>query len=272
MKVTHEIRALKKAFSVGSVLLPSFTAEKAFRLFVHPRRHDRPDWEKENLAQARTFRLKNGLAAYSWGSGPKVLLVHGWDGRGTQMSRIAMALASRGFEAIAIDLPAHGDSAGKITHVLEASAAIRSSAEELGPLRAVIAHSFGSGASVHALYQGMDCEKLIGLASPNRFTGVLDRFCDYFEVKGRGRDRLYDQVIRYVGIDPYEHYPSAWAKKIDQPALFIHDPNDGEVPCSDSFEIHSEWKNSQFVRLTGVGHRRILKSEETIGKIYDFLK
>ena len=83
MKETTQIRALKKAFELGSILAPGLTARKAFELFVKPRRFVRPAWETENLKSGRQFTLKNGLTAYSWGQGPRILLVHGWDGRGS---------------------------------------------------------------------------------------------------------------------------------------------------------------------------------------------
>ena len=43
---------------------------------------------------------------YSWGSGPTVLLVHGWEGRGSQLSAFAPALVKAGFRVVAVDMPA----------------------------------------------------------------------------------------------------------------------------------------------------------------------
>lgn len=273
MKETTPVRFIKKAFSIGSLVAPNLTAQQAFRLFVTPRRYDRPAWETENLKTGRKFTLKNGLTAYSWGKGPKILLVHGWDGRGTQMSQLAVGLAAQGFEAIAIDLPAHGESPGDRTHVIAAGRAVLSTEEELGPFHAVVAHSFGGGAAYYALYQGLRTPRVVTIASANKFTGVLDRFCDYFRIVGAARVRLYSLLEEWVGMDPYEHYPSNWITKVDSvQGLILHDPSDVEVPVSDGYEISSAWKNSRFIRLTGVGHRRILKSPVTLEHILEFVK
>ena len=45
------------------------------------------------------------LVAWSWGEGPTVLLVHGWEGRGSQMAAFAAPLAEAGFRAVAFDAP-----------------------------------------------------------------------------------------------------------------------------------------------------------------------
>lgn len=42
-------------------------------------------------------------------------MVHGWSGRGTQMSKIAEALVEQGYRIISFDAPAHGKADGKIS-------------------------------------------------------------------------------------------------------------------------------------------------------------
>jgi alpha-beta hydrolase superfamily lysophospholipase len=43
----------------------------------------------------------------------KILLVHGWSGRGTQLFKIADELLKQGYSTISFDAPAHGKSPGK---------------------------------------------------------------------------------------------------------------------------------------------------------------
>src|ERR1700745_2707030 len=88
--------ALQAAYAVSEDLGTSL----AERLFTSPRRHRRPEREHRVLASAR--RLANDVAlrsprwrgehrrvaAWRWGHGPAVLLVHGWEGRGSQLGAL----------------------------------------------------------------------------------------------------------------------------------------------------------------------------------------
>jgi hypothetical protein len=63
------------------------TVDAAFALFTRPRRHRRTSAELALLAHAERSSVRCGaddLALFSWGEGPTVLMVHGWEGRGTQ--------------------------------------------------------------------------------------------------------------------------------------------------------------------------------------------
>ena len=43
------------------------------------------------------------------------------------------------------------------------------------------------------------------------------------------------------------------------PALILHDPQDKEVPFTESLALHEAWPLSQLIFVEGVGHRRILR-------------
>ncbi|MBC7385762.1 MAG: alpha/beta hydrolase [Cryobacterium sp.] len=271
LKQRTALRVLRSGFRSGSAVLPSFTAERAVRYFITPERLPRPGWENEILESAKCWKLKNGLAAYTWGSGPKVLLIHGWDGRGTQMGRIAASIAAAGFEATAIDLPAHGESPGDFTHVVEAKNFILSTGEELGSVRAVIAHSFGACATIYALHEGLRAERMIDLAGANRFTGIFDRYLDFIHVRGKAREIFRQKLENLVGLDADENFAAVWASHLSQPALIIHDRDDQDAPFADGEEIHAAWKGSRLFSTKGLGHRRILKSREVLEQILNFI-
>jgi pimeloyl-ACP methyl ester carboxylesterase len=264
--------ALQSAFRVGSILAPEVTAERALHYFMAPVRIPRPGWENETLKSARRITLKNGLKAYAWGRGPRVLIVHGWDGRGTQMARVAMAVAEAGFEAVAVDLPGHGDSPGGMLHAGSAKDALLQVGEELGPFHAIIGHSFGASASLYAVYQGLDAGRVIYISGHSNYIDLFDRYCAWVGVFGRAREIFGEKVAALVEVDPAESYPAVWVKKIDQPALIIHDRDDEDAPFSDGEQMHRAWKGSRFLRTFGLGHRRVLKSKEVIAEVVSFLR
>lgn len=85
------------------------------------------------------------LTLTQWGDGSAVvLLVHGWGSATRSFWRMVDPLVARGARVVAVDLPAHGASDGKRTTMLHCADAVLRVGAEVGPLRAVIAHSFGA--------------------------------------------------------------------------------------------------------------------------------
>ena len=97
-------------------------ARVAARVFLTPRRTRLPERERAWLAHARSEVFAAGrfrLSGHRWNpSGDPVLLIHGWEGRGSQLGGLALALAERGLQPITVDLPAHGSSAGAQTNLV----------------------------------------------------------------------------------------------------------------------------------------------------------
>jgi alpha-beta hydrolase superfamily lysophospholipase len=52
-------------------------------------------------------------------------------------------LVKKGYEVIAFDAPAHGDSSGKTANAFQYRDAIKAVYEKFGPMHSFIAHSFG---------------------------------------------------------------------------------------------------------------------------------
>jgi pimeloyl-ACP methyl ester carboxylesterase len=86
----------------------AITLDTAFGLFTQPRRHERSAAERALLAEAECSFVSYGaeqLAVWSWGSGPAVLMVHGWEGRGSQFHSFMPPLSASGFRVVAMDCP-----------------------------------------------------------------------------------------------------------------------------------------------------------------------
>lgn len=129
--------------SIG-LLAPHALASKLRREFMTPHTSPPRDWELPLLAQAERITLRFGLSALRWGSGPAVLLMHGWEGRPTQFAELIKALVNAGYGVVALDAPAHGRSPGREANVVLFARALLEAASELPPLKAVIGHSMGA--------------------------------------------------------------------------------------------------------------------------------
>jgi hypothetical protein len=86
----------------------------AAKLFTTPIKHKIPKRELEmdtnsNQQLIKVPSIEKSIMVYQYGnSDKKVLLVHGWSGRGTQLFKIADALLKEGYATISFDAPAHG--------------------------------------------------------------------------------------------------------------------------------------------------------------------
>src|SRR4051812_42065129 len=103
-------------------IVPILAYRYFIKLFFTPLRYTVPDKEKEIAEQAEQFSFTvNGkkIQAYKWGKGPIVVFVHGWAGRATQFRKFIEHFTANGYQAIAFDGPAHGQSEGSTTNLIE---------------------------------------------------------------------------------------------------------------------------------------------------------
>lgn len=65
--------------------------------------------------------------------------------------------------------------------------------------------------------------------------------------------------------------PEVLARQLDVPGLVIHDQDDRDVPIEEGAAVARAWPGAQFVRTTGLGHRRILRDPEVIARAAAFI-
>lgn len=252
---------------------PQLAGETALRVFTTPPRIPRPNWEKELLNSGQKILLANGLSAYRWGdlSSPIVLLVHGWMGRGTQLGMLIQPLLEKGFQVVALDGPAHGDSPGKRTAASFFANSILDVSNQLGGIHSIVAHSFGAGATAIALKRGLKLEKFVLVASPSDLVWVVDGYAREMRLTEAVERAFKKSLENWTGLSLKDADIAAIGKLVSLPVLIVHDPKDREVPFKDAIKIHENWSRSKLLSLEGVGHYRILKSKQFTLAVVDFL-
>lgn len=257
--------------SLGAVV-PFVAAKFALRIFSSPPKINRPPWEEKLLTSAERLIFKNGLIGFAWGSGEKrILLVHGWMGRGAQLASIAPRMVELGYRVIALDGPAHGESPGQRTNVRFVATALLEIDRELGGVTAVIAHSFGAGASVIALSEGLRARCAILVASPSDFQVVTD---GYKKIVGMGpamAASFQAQLEDWAGARVADLNVAQLASRLNLPALIVHDRDDQEVRFANAERLVAHWPGAKLLELTGVGHRKILKAPEFLSAACEFI-
>ena len=166
---------------IGKILqciAPPLATSYAIKLFGTPIRFTTPEREKMMAKSAQKEmllipELNKKVMVYTYGySKIKVLLVHGWSGRGTQLYKIADKLLENGFMTISFDAPAHGNSKGKTTMMNEFIATAIYLQEKYGPFEIAIGHSLGGMAVLNGVKGDLKINKAITIGAGNIITDI----------------------------------------------------------------------------------------------------
>jgi len=256
---------------------PKLATKFAIYLFKTPIKFKTPKHELEMdiKSSQQTVHIKSinkEIRTYSYGqSDKKILLVHGWSGRGTQLVSIADALLEKGYMTISFDAPAHGKSTTKSTMMPEFVSCIHQIEKEFGPFEAAIGHSLGAMALLNAVKEGFNIKKLVILGSGDSINDIIKMFIEKMKLKpviGTRMKRVFFDILNF---DIESYSANIAAKEVKIPTLIFHDENDLDVPVSSSENIRQNLKDSELIITQNLGHRRILKDEKVISKILDYL-
>ncbi len=264
--------------SGASRLAPELAAAWAADRFLVPsrrrmgRRATAPagaDFQSLDLGEQR-------LGLWNWGSADaerRALLVHGWEGTSAQLAAWGIALAERGFRATAIDLPAHGRSSGRRTHLVEIAGAIEAVAGRLGgPPEVIVAHSLGAAATVLALAKGLEARRALLVAPPAALEPFADLFAHWLGLDRRVRVRLQQRIEAAIGVEWSTVAPTRLARDLGAiPSLVVHDALDREVPVAHGRQLAAAWPGARLLETQGLGHNRILSAPQATGPGIDFL-
>lgn len=244
--------------------------------FTTPRRFPAARREEGWMRQARLSRLPfdgaDSLALYEWGSGPVVLLVHGFEGRAGQLGGFVGPLVAAGYKVVAFDAPAHGASDGTRTAIQEMARALDKVAGHVGPVEAAVAHSLGSTALVECLYRGMDANRAVLIAPPVHPETYLPRIARHLGISQKVAGRAQALLEARHGA-PFEDYrPLSAARHLSQPALILHDEDDRQVPLDEGEKLARFWPGATLEITQGLGHNRILRDPGVIARALVFLQ
>ncbi|HEX4621372.1 MAG TPA: alpha/beta fold hydrolase [Myxococcaceae bacterium] len=266
---------LRAGFQVTSAVSPQTAGRLALKLFFTPQRlRARPE-ERKVLAGGVRFTLTAGEApvvGWAWGSGPAVLLVHGWSGNAAQMTALVQPLVEAGFQPVALDMPAHGESGGSLSSLVHFESALRQATALFAPVHGLIGHSFGAAAATFALSRGLPVGRAVYFASPSRFDSFWSRFRAGLGVTDAVWSRMMRRAEQWLEVRFDEIAPATLAPSMKVPLLVFHDRGDREVAYDEGVELTGAWPGARLETLERLGHRRLLSDPSCISATLDFLR
>lgn len=260
-----------------SFISPKLVTQFAAKLFTTPIKHKIPKRELEmdhNSIQKliKIPAIDKEVVLYQYGKREKkILLVHGWSGRGTQLFKIADELVKAGYSTVSFDAPAHGKSPGKTTIMVDFIATILEIDKQFGPFEAAVGHSLGGMSVLNAIKKGLKVNHAVIIGSGDIVLDIMDDFVAKLELKPNisTRLRLHFEKKYQEDMNSYSAYLAA--KETAIPVLVIHDNNDPEVPVTAGIHIHKYLKNGELLLTDGLGHRKILGNHKVIERTVQFI-
>ena len=286
--MTKKVEKLKDSLQIPKAILytakflesisPNLATLFAAKLFTTPIKHKIPKREfhmNENSVQSKLWipNLKKEIVIYEYGQAEKkILLVHGWSGRGTQLFKIADCLVENGYSTISFDAPAHGKSKGSSSIMTEFITAIHEIDKQFGPFEYAVGHSLGGMAVLNVINQNFNVKKVVIIGSGDIILDIIIDFVKKLNLNEKYALKLKTHFEKKFG-ESMENYASSFvSQNILQPVLIIHDKDDDDVLVEAAYQIKKALKNSKLLITEGLGHRRILGDKKVISKIVAFLQ
>jgi len=276
----------KKVFSIPKSILitgqtlafvsPSLATDFALKLFRTPYKFPMPKRELKMFEKAQKSRLfikslHKEIQLYTCGSGEKkVMLIHGWAGRGTQLNAIAETFVEKGYQTISFDATAHGESQGKTSNMNEFISSIHAIDEKYGPFEFAVGHSLGGMALMNAVKNGFQVSKIATVGCGNSINDICQQFVKRLGMKPVIGYKLKNKMDIIFGSDIELLSTYVAAKSVNIPVLVMHDVDDEDVSVSNAYDICNNLSNHELFISEGLGHRNILWNKKALEKMMEF--
>ncbi len=241
------------------VLPPPARERLAVRLFLSQPDHAEPERERDWRQRGEEIRVA-GCAAVAFGApdAPAAILMHGWAGRGLQLSAYIEPLVAAGYRVVAMDGPGHGRTSSGLPGLPTMAAALEQAIGELGA-ELVVAHSVGAAAAIVAAARTGFQGRLLCLAGPPDPYNIFTRARGFMGLPESGRPRfmryLADRVrpVRFDDVMDIE----ARGRSLGSRLMAILPAGDDSVPVEEAQGL-VERAGGAAVVLHGPNHRNIM--------------
>ncbi|RKZ12929.1 hypothetical protein DRQ53_01615 [bacterium] len=265
---------VRGAFRILEAGAPPLAVRLATRAFCKPKRRVPRPIESKILEGARRHEIHcndQRIIVHVWGTGPLVLLHHGWSGSGAQMAPLADALARGGYSVAVVDARAHGQSPGSKAALPLMATDLACVGAGLGPVYALVGHSMGAMICARAMQTGLTAQRIVMIATPAEIMPYLRFFQRSLGLEDRTVEGIISLLRKRFGLSPAEATAETLAAGRDEPLLILHDRQDPDVPLRHPQAWVNAWPGARLELTDGLGHRRILRDEGVAGRVLGFM-
>ena len=274
------IKAVRTTIAVLSVVAPQKAISLTFKLFCKPAgRASVREAEQAMFDSAKKDQIEykgEKVCTYSWGDLERpVLLIHGWESRGSRFAAIIKQLLEQGYSPVTFDMPGHGDSGGDRTTILQCNDICAQLQQKYGDFDSVIAHSFGVPCTFYAVKNTLNPQKIVAIAGLHDFDYLIDEFVRILGLNSKVKQGLITKVEEMF--HPVEQVWDTFSvdhnkEKVTQQILVIHDDEDDVVQAAQAQKILNSYSSqASFHQTCGYGHKRILHQNDVVQRIAEFI-
>ncbi len=254
---------------------PRHAARVAIKRFETTKRDPRAQVRLSNPDKFHTAEMSyHGTAVkvlrYGPADGPKVLALHGWNGKAAMLHRMCLALAEAGYNVFAPDLPGHGASGGKRYAFHQLGKAVTEMFAPEGEFAALIGHSGGGLIASIALAEGFPTQTYVPIGAPSSLYRLLKSYVEVSHMPERTLDyiaRYYDRRYKI----PIDSLGSKVLTRMDLRTLVIHDRDDWMVNVDNAHEWASAAREAELEVTDCFTHLSIVNAPQIHSRIIDFI-
>jgi predicted alpha/beta hydrolase family esterase len=190
------------------------------------------------------------------------------------MLALAQALGQQGMRPVIVEMPAHGRNAGSVSNLPQFARAIDYAAARLvqqgHTLGALVAHSLAANAAAYVASRGLPVARLVLLAPPASPREYTRLFARVFGLSEATRAAMQQRIEAREGILMQQFEPDWVGHRIRIPTLVVHDHGDTINRFADGELFSQAIPGAQLFATEGLGHRKILRDAQIIGKVAAF--
>lgn len=279
-----KVRWVQRFFSVAGNIAPGLLVNLLVKLLFTPKKRPLRMAQTECMNKAEKFELevkefwkahgKVKLQCYRWGkSDKKILLVHGWEATSLDFFKMIPVLVDNGYEVIAFDGPAHGNSGGERTHLVDFKEVTLQVIEQIGVPYGIIGHSLGGAAVVFMLMEhDVHVEKLVAIAIPTVGKRFFEMAFEFMKIPVKMQTAFFDEMALKFGerIEKYNMIERKDKIRADN-ILVIYDDEDKIMSAKDTLDFLALHPEVKHLNIRKAGHYGIIRNREAIEATAKFL-
>lgn len=282
MKLTQKLalRYISARLNILSLVSVHKASESAFKLFCTPQqRAPKKQSAIFEKGEPLSFRQEGyTIRGHRWlpAGTPlkKVLIVHGFESASWNFDSYIAPLLEKGYEVLAFDAPAHGESSGKqitLPLYIETLKLIR---QKYGPIRSYMGHSLGGlalGFFLEETPHDRDT-RLVLVAPAVEALRAAKHFCRLLHL-GPEILQAMDGIVQGISGHTFAWYSLRRAlHQIKADVLYLQDEDDRITTYREALPVKEDGNpNTRFVFTKGLGHRKIYKDPAIREQIVAFL-